>query len=151
MAGGAIVQRPELWRAVIPRVPLLDVIAACRSYYASWSIEIEFGDPDCPEDLARMLSYSPYQNIKNGVNYPAVFIDCGANDIRCPAWHARKFFAALQYSSASERPILVNISEEAGHGAANTREVQLKGDVAWMAFLLQELGMTVPSISFDKR
>jgi prolyl oligopeptidase len=142
MSGVALTQRPKLWRVVIPRVPLFDVIGACRDPYGLYAVTEEFGDPENPDDLRRLAAMSPYHMVKDGVHYPAVFIDAGDTDPRCPAWHSRKFAARLQRAQASEEPILVHIWENVGHGWATAKNVQLEEHTEWLAFAMQQLDMT---------
>src|SRR5262249_3707747 len=106
LSGNAITQRPDLWKAVVPRVPILDLIGACRDPYDRWAIEIEYADPDDPDDVRRLATYSAYHLVKDGTVYPAVFVDAGDTDPRCPPWHARKFAARLQAAQAGDAPIV---------------------------------------------
>jgi prolyl oligopeptidase len=142
MAGVAATQRPDLWKVVVPQVPLLDVIGAMRDPYGLHFIRMEFGDPDDPAEVRRMAGFSPYQLIKNGVQYPAVFVVAGDTDPRCPAWHSRKFAARLQAANAADTPILVHIWENAGHGGATDKGVQVTQATEWLAFTMRQLGMT---------
>lgn len=142
MAGVAITQRPELWRVVIPRVPLLDIIGSCRDPYGLGATVIEFGNPWDADEVRRMATFSPYHLVEEGTAYPALFIDAGDTDPRCPPWHARKFAARMQAASSSDHPILVRIWENVGHGWATPKEVQLTESAEWLAFAMRQLGMT---------
>jgi prolyl oligopeptidase len=142
MSGVAITQRPDLWRVVIPRVPLLDVIGSCRDPYGLGATTAEFGDPRDPEQVRRLASFSPYHLVEDGATYPAMFIDAGDTDPRCPAWHARKFTARMQAANASDQPMLVRIWENVGHGWATPREIQVTENTEWLAFVMRQLGMT---------
>ena len=141
MAGVAIVQRPDLWRVAVPRVPALDLIADCRTPYGRVTTAMEYADPDHPDEVKRMALFSPYQMIENGRVYPSVFIEAGATDPRCEPWHARKFAARLQAAQAGESPILLHVWEGVGHGAATSRDVQVEQNSEWTAFVMQQLGL----------
>jgi prolyl oligopeptidase len=141
LTGVAITQRPELWRAAVPRVPLLDVLGACREPYGRAAVAEEFGDPDDPADVERMAAFSPYQLIEDGVPYPAVFLDAGATDPRCPAWHARKFAARLQEATSSDLPVFLRVWEHVGHGWATGKHFEAEQWTAWLAFVLDQLGL----------
>ncbi|MHA6626307.1 prolyl oligopeptidase family serine peptidase [Pseudonocardia sichuanensis] len=141
MAGVAATQRPDLWAAAIPRVPLLDVIGACRDGYGNWAVRLEFGDPDDPTEVRRMAGFSPYHLVEDGVAYPAVFLDSGDTDPRCPPWHARKFAARLQAATAGPAPVLLRIWRNVGHGWATDKEIALTENTEWLAFTMKVLGM----------
>jgi prolyl oligopeptidase len=142
MSGVAAVQRPDLWRVVVPRVPLMDVIGACREPYGRNAIKLEFGDPDDADEVRRMTLFSPYQLVEPGTAYPAIYIDAGDTDPRCPAWHSRKFAARMQAAQAGEAPILVHIWTNVGHGWATAKDVQIEESTEWLGFVMQQLGMT---------
>jgi len=141
MCGVALTQRPELFRAVVPRMPLLDLVGACAEPYGRLAVSVELGDPDDPGDVRRLLSYSPYQQVRPGTAYPAVYLDAGDNDPRCPPWHARKMAAALQEATTSGHPVLLRVWDDAGHGWAAQRELEVDQDTAWLTFVMTELGM----------
>lgn len=146
MVGVAVTQRPELWRVVIPQVPVLDVIGGAREPYLAYVASLEFGDFADPEEVRRMGTFSPYQLVRDGVEYPAVYIDAGDADPRCPAWHARKFAARLQEAQAGLAPILLHVWENSGHGWATAKDVQIQEYTEWLAFAMQELGMKPEAI-----
>lgn len=140
MAGVALTQRPELWRVVIPRVPMLDLIGACREAYGRMCVAMEYADIDDPGEVRRLATFSPYHLVEEGVRYPAVFLDAGATDPRCPAWHARKFAARLQCASAGNAPVLLHVWENTGHGWATDRNTVVNQNTEWLAFTLRHLG-----------
>jgi prolyl oligopeptidase len=141
MAGVAITQRPELWRAVIPQVPGLDVLGAAREPYSRYVVSLEYGDLSDPEEVRRVAHFSPYQLVRNGTEYPAVYIQAGDTDPRTSAWHARKFAARLQEAQAGSAPILVHVWENSGHGWATAKEIQIEEFTEWLAFVMQQLGL----------
>jgi prolyl oligopeptidase len=140
MAGVALTQRPELWAVVVPRVPILDLIGGCRERYDRWVVQQEFADIEDPDDVRRLATFSPYQLVRTGVRYPAVFVDAGDTDPRCPPWHARKFVARLQGATAGDDPILLHVWENAGHGWATSKGVLATQNAEWLAFVLRHLG-----------
>jgi prolyl oligopeptidase len=141
MAGVAITQRPDLWRAVVCRVPILDLIGACRTPYGRFVAEREYGDPDDPGEVRRIARFSPCQSVEAGTQFPSVYIEAGENDPRCPPWHARKFAALLQHAQSGEDPILLRVWRNAGHGGATPRKIQIDEQAEWIAFLAKELGL----------
>ncbi|MES2496005.1 MAG: prolyl oligopeptidase family serine peptidase [Pseudomonadota bacterium] len=145
MAAVAALQRPDLWRVAVPRVPILDLIGGCREPYGRWGINMDFGDPDNPDEVRRLAGFSPYQLIEDGgAAYPAVYIDAGETDPRCPPWHARKFAARLQAAQTGDAPILLHLWENAGHGFATAKDVEVKEATEWLAFVMMELGLRPP-------
>ncbi|WP_436698630.1 prolyl oligopeptidase family serine peptidase [Nocardioides sp. BYT-33-1] len=144
MCGVAVTTRPDLWRAVLPRAPLLDLVAGMRDPYLDFVIRKAWGDPDDPADVRRMIGRSPYELVRPGV-FPAVYVQAGAADPRCRPWHARKFVARLQAAQRGDAPILLHVFEDAGHGAATDPEVIVAQDVEWLGFLVRELGLSPPT------
>lgn len=141
MAGVAMTQHPEMWKVVVPHVPLLDVIGWCRDPYGLNGFRTDMGDPDNAEDVAFFASLSPYYQVKEGIEYPAVLVDAGDADPRCPPSHARKFAARLQAAYRGNSPMLVHVWEKAGHGWATAEDVQVEQQTEWLAFVMQQLGM----------
>jgi prolyl oligopeptidase len=149
MVGVAVTQRPDLWRVAIPQVPVLDVIGGAREPYLGYVASLEFGDFDDPEDVRRMGTFSPYHLVRDGVEYPAVYIDAGDTDPRCPAWHARKFAARLQEAQAGSAPILLHVWQNSGHGWATSKDVQIEEYTEWLAFAMRELGMKPQAVACE--
>ncbi|MEV4397280.1 prolyl oligopeptidase family serine peptidase [Nonomuraea sp. NPDC049607] len=146
MCGIAVTTRPELWRAVLPRAPLLDLIGGVRDPYLDFVIRKAWADPDDPEQVRRLLRMSPYELVRPGV-FPAVYIQAGAADPRCRPWHARKFAARLQAAQQGDEPILLHVFDDAGHGAATPHDVAVAQDAEWLAFLIGTLGLRGGGVS----
>ncbi|WP_025038471.1 prolyl oligopeptidase family serine peptidase [Bradyrhizobium sp. DOA9] len=137
MAGVAMTQRPDLWAAAVPLVPVLDLVDWFNRPYLRGSIE--FGDPNDPQDLERILATSPYHAIKAGAAYPALLAIAGATDPRCPPCHVSKFIARLQSAQAKGKPALMRIHENEGHGAAAAADVRVRLNAEWLTFVLSEI------------
>jgi prolyl oligopeptidase len=140
LMGAAITQRPDLCRAVVCAVPLLDMVRYHEFLIARLWIP-EYGDPDVAEEFAWLYAYSPYHRVVDGTCYPAVLIETGEDDSRVDPLHARKFAARLQAATScgSEHPILVRIESKAGHGQGKpaTRQADEAADV--LAFVWWQL------------
>ena len=123
LPAAAITMKPDFYAAAVITVPVLDMVRF-RNFGYSRSWISEFGDPDIEEEFNALIKYSPYHNVKTGVNYPAVLIQCGGNDDIAAPLHAYKFAAALQHAQASDNPILLKTSWGAGHylGGVTTEE-----------------------------
>jgi len=131
-------QRPDLCRAAICAVPLTDMLRFHRFKIAKiWTKE--YGDPDLKDEFAWIRPYSPVHNARAGVAYPAVLLTAGLLDGRVNAFLARKMAAVWQAATTSDRPILLSIDRDSGHGSAS--RLQAKADLLdkW-TFLRQELG-----------
>ncbi|MBD5605155.1 MAG: S9 family peptidase [Candidatus Eremiobacteraeota bacterium] len=115
------VQRPELAAAVVCAVPLTDMLR-----YHLFSIGrlwiSEYGDPDVAAAAAFLRAYSPYHNVRDGVAYPATFIETAESDGRVDPLHAKKFGARLQEAMRGDAPVLVHVEQNAGHGAGKPRD-----------------------------
>jgi prolyl oligopeptidase len=147
LTGTAVVQKPEMFAAAIVAVPLLDMLRYQNFLMARYWVP-EYGSVDEPGDegtkAARWLkAYSPYQQIKGGVNYPAVMVTAGENDTRVHPMHARKFAAALQAVTGpnAANPVLLWVDRDAGHGAGKPLNLRLRDAVDTRMFLMWRLGM----------
>jgi len=141
MAAVAAVQRPDLFQAAVPQVPITDVLGRLRDPI-SMGATLDYGDPLDPAMAKVLYAWSPYQSITDGVAYPAVLIDSGLNDPRCPPWHGRKFAARLQQATSSGRSVLLRVRSGAGHGAVG-RAAQRLQEVETLAFLAEQLALTL--------
>jgi prolyl oligopeptidase len=116
LMGAAITQRPDLAKAVVCEVPLLDMIRFPQFLIARlWTHE--YGDPDVAEEFPWLWAYSPYHHVQTGATYPATLITTAEGDTRVDPCHARKMTALLQWATSGDAPILLRQGERAGHGA----------------------------------
>lgn len=141
LVGAALTQRPSLYAAVVCSAPLLDMVRYERfGLGALWSAE--YGSATDPEQLGHLLEYSPYHNVREGVDYPSVLFTVFDGDSRVDQMHARKMCAALQHSD-TDHPVVVRRESEAGHSVrAVSRTVDLAADT--LAFLAAHTGLAVP-------
>jgi prolyl oligopeptidase len=143
LTGAALVQRPELFGAVIVAVPLLDMLRYQHFLMARYWVP-EYGDAAEAEHFAFLHAYSPYHHVKEGVGYPAVLLTAGENDTRVHPLHARKMAALLQARSASDPardPVLLWVDREAGHGQGKPLNLVLRDVVDQRIFLMWQLGL----------
>jgi prolyl oligopeptidase len=115
LVGAALTQRPDLWRAAVSGVPLLDMLRYDKFRMAKLWVS-EYGTADNPEDFQWLHAYSPYHRVEEGVGYPATLIYTADSDSRVDPMHARKMVARLQAATSSDEPILLRYEESAGHG-----------------------------------
>src|SRR5205085_4213305 len=95
LVGAALTQRPDLFRAVVCQVPLLDMLRYHKFLIARLWIP-EYGSSDDPEQFKWLYAYSPYHHVKKGAAYPAVLLLAAESDSRVDALHARKMSGQLQ-------------------------------------------------------
>ncbi len=136
LVGAAFTQRPDLFNAVVCQVPLLDM----RRYHtllagASWMAE--YGNPDVPAEWEVISRYSPYQNVKPGVQYPRVLFTTSTRDDRVHPGHARKMAARML---AQGHDVLYYENIEGGHGGAADNEQRAHLQALEYAYLWQRLG-----------
>jgi len=136
LVGAAITQRPDLCRAAICAVPLLDMVRFHHFLIAKLWIP-EYGDPDVEEEFMWLYAYSPYHHVVDGTCYPATLIETGEEDSRVDPCHARKFAALVQERTAcgDDHPILVRIEAKAGHGQGKPASRQADEAADVLAFL----------------
>ena len=140
LVGAALTQRPELFKAVVCAVPLLDMIRYQKFLVARfWTPE--YGSSDNPEQFKYLLKYSPYQNVKAGTKYPAVLFISGDSDTRVAPLHARKMTALLQAETGSTNPILLHYDTKAGHSGGKPVSKQIDDATTTLSFLLLQLGV----------
>ncbi|HMG21806.1 MAG TPA: prolyl oligopeptidase family serine peptidase, partial [Kofleriaceae bacterium] len=136
LVGAAVTQRPELFRAVICSVPLLDMLRYHR--FGSGKTWVpEYGSADDAAQFKALYEYSPYRVAVDAGQraYPAVLFDSSDHDDRVDPMHARKLAAALQAAQTGDPPILLRIERNAGHGGADLVKQQVERTADQLAFL----------------
>jgi prolyl oligopeptidase len=138
-AGGALVRRPELFAAMVGRVPVMDMLRFELSANGPANAP-EFGTTATPEGLAALRVMSSYHLVKDATAYPAVLLTAGMNDPRVDAWQPGKMAARLQAASISGRPVLLRVELEGGHGRGATRSQREEELADVFSFLFWQLG-----------
>jgi prolyl oligopeptidase len=138
--GGAVTQRPDLFAAALIRVGDSDSLRS--ELMASGPANIpEFGTVKEPDGFKGLYAMDAYQHVKPDTAYPAVLLTTGANDPRVAPWQAAKMTARLQAATNSNKPVLLRVDYDAGHGLGSTksqRDVELADEVS---FLLWQFGL----------
>ncbi len=140
LMGAVITQRPDLFRAVVIQVPLLDMLRYHRFLIARLWIP-EYGSPDDPAQYAWLRAYSPYHHVRDGAPYPAVLLATAESDSRVDPMHARKMAARLQSATGSSHPVLLRLESKAGHGAGKPIAKVLEELTDTWSFVFNELGL----------
>jgi prolyl oligopeptidase len=142
LVGALVTQRPDLFRAAVCQVPLLDMVRYHRFQIARLWIP-EYGSADDPAQFPFLHAYSPYHRVAEGRAYPAVLFATAEGDSRVDPLHARKMAAEMQWATAGSvgRPILLRIEARAGHGAGKPVSKRIDEAALTYAFLFWQLGV----------
>jgi prolyl oligopeptidase len=139
LVGAVINQRPDLFRAAVPQVGVMDMLRF-QKFTAGAGWIGDYGSSDNKEDFQAQYAYSPIHNIRVKAKYPAVLITTADHDDRVVPAHSFKYAATLQEKSSTDRPALIRIATKSGHGASSLgKSIEERADI--YCFLLRELGV----------
>jgi oligopeptidase B len=147
LMGAVANMRPDLFRAVVAEVPFVDVVTTMSDTdlpltVTEWD---EWGNPkDDADAYERMLAYSPYDNVKAGVRYPALYVTAGLNDPRVGYWEPAKWVARMRsvgIGRDAERPLLLRTELGAGHQGPSGRYDVWRDEARVLAFVLTQMGL----------
>jgi prolyl oligopeptidase len=144
LMGVMITQRPDLFRAVVCAVPLLDMLRYQNFQIAKLWIP-EYGSAEDAKQFDWLYAYSPYHHVKAGQEYPAILFMTGDTDTRVDPMHAKKMAALMQAEAkngaSQEKPILLRIETKAGHGQGKPVTKQIEESTDMYSFLFWQLGV----------
>jgi len=143
LTGVAATQRPELWAAVVSAVPLLDMLRYQNLLMARFWVP-EYGDPTDAEHFGWLRAYSPYHNITEGRQDPAILFTAGENDNRVHPMHARKMVAAMQAAASNDlekNPIMLWVDRDGGHGRGKPLDLRIRDTADRWSFIMDQTGM----------
>jgi prolyl oligopeptidase len=146
LMGAALTQAPELFRAVVAKVGIFDMLRVELSPNGVFNVT-EFGSVTDEAQFRALYAYSPYHNLKPGLRYPATLFMTGENDPRVEPSQSRKMTARLQAVTAGASPVLLRTSSSTGHGMGTPLEASIAEAVDLWGFLFEQLGMTPPAQS----
>ncbi len=115
LVSAVAVQRPDLFKAVCSRVPLTDMVRFHKFGMAMRWVN-EYGNPEIKSELENILKWSPYHNIRQGIEYPNFLFTTAEKDTRVEPFHARKMAASLQAVNI-KNDIFLFTEMDAGHGS----------------------------------
>lgn len=146
LVGAAMTQHPELFAAVACAVPLLDMLRYQHFLIARLWID-EYGSSEDPVQYRWLRAYSPYQNTREGVRYPAVLFTTAEGDSRVDPGHARKMAALIQWLQRDEPDAvtLLRVDRDAGHGVGKPLDKQVDDYADQLAFFAWRLGLQAPA------
>jgi prolyl oligopeptidase len=143
LIGAVEEQRPDLAAAAIAQVGVMDMLRF-RQFTVGKAWESDYGSVDDADEFRALYSYSPYHNVRAGVNYPATLIMTGDHDDRVFPAHSFKFAAAMQHADPKGRPILLRVDTRAGHGQGKPTAKLIEEVVDIYAFIFKAFGLTAP-------
>jgi prolyl oligopeptidase len=141
LVSACMVQRPELYGAVLCHVPVADMLRYHR-FTAGRFWVVEYGNAEeNPEHFQFLSAYSPLHNVKEGTGYPPILVTTADTDDRVVPSHAKKLVATLQEKNRGDHPMLLRVETKAGHklGKPTYKLIEERADV-W-AFVMDALGM----------
>ncbi|HVS88814.1 MAG TPA: prolyl oligopeptidase family serine peptidase [Candidatus Acidoferrum sp.] len=140
LVGAVMNQRPELFRAGVPQVGVMDMLRFQKFTIGSAWIA-DYGSSDNAGEFKALYAYSPLHNIRAGAKYPAMLITTADHDDRVVPAHSFKYAATMQALASHDNPVLIRIDTNSGHGASSTtKNLELTRDI--YSFLFYNLGVT---------
>ena len=139
LTSATMLQRPELFGAVVTEVPVTDLFRFhLATYGAAW--KSDYGDPGIKEDFNTAAKYSPLHNVRPKAKYPPHLIKTADHDDRVVPWHSFKLAATLQAKSSKDNLTLLRVEERAGHGAGMPTSKVIQGYAETFAFIEKAIG-----------
>ena len=145
LVGAVVNQRPDLFAAALPSVGVMDMLRFDQFTAGRYWVD-DYGYPEREEDFRVLRSYSPYHNIRNGVDYPAILVTTADTDDRVVPGHSFKYTAALQAADIGNKPHLIRIETRAGHGAGKPTEKVIEEYSDAYAFLAHWAGLKIAPV-----
>ena len=142
LVGAVLTQRPDLMKVALPAVGVLDMLRY-HTFTAGAGWAYDYGTAnDSAEMFNYLKKYSPVQNVKSNITYPATLITTGDHDDRVVPAHSFKFAAAMQENQNGTNPTLIRIDINAGHGAGKSVAATIQESVDVISFALFNMGIT---------
>ena len=141
LVGAVMTQRPDLMKVALPAVGVMDMLRY-HTFTAGAGWAYDFGTSEESKDMFEYIyKYSPVQNVKEGIKFPATLITTGDHDDRVVPAHSFKFAAQLQAKQAGNNPVLIRIETNAGHGAGTpvSKSIEQAADI--FSFTLYNMGI----------
>ena len=136
LVGAVVNQRPDLVDASHAAVGVMDMLRFDRFTAGRLWVD-DYGYPDREEDWRLLRSYSPYHNIRNGVDYPAVLVTTADTDDRVVPGHSFKYAAALQAADLGDKPQIIRVETRAGHGSGKPTDKAIQEGADVLGFLAE--------------
>ncbi len=141
LIGAVMTQRPDLFAVALPRVGVLDMLRY-HTFTVGWGWAVEYGSSEVESQFNYLIKYSPLHNVKDGTAYPATLITTGDHDDRVVPAHSFKFAATLQKAQAGNKPVLIRIDVQAGHGGGKPLSKIIAEEADLISFTMWNSGIT---------
>lgn len=139
LVGAVTNQRPDLFTAGHAAVGVMDMLRFDRFTAGRYWVD-DYGYPNKEQDFKTLLSYSPYHNLKDGIDYPALIVSTADTDDRVVPGHSFKYTARLQALNTGNAPHLIRIETRAGHGSGKPTDKLIEEYSDIYAFLAHAIG-----------
>ena len=140
LVGASLNQRPDLFAAGHAAVGVMDMVRFDRFTAGRYWVD-DYGYPNKEDDFKMQMTYSPYHNIKSGVDYPAVIVSTADTDDRVVPGHSFKYISALQAAKTGDKPKIIRIESRAGHGSGKPTDKVIDEYSDIYAFLAKWTGL----------
>jgi prolyl oligopeptidase len=141
LTAACMLQRPDLFGAVLSAVPVIDMLRYHRFTVGKYWVS-DYGDAEkSKEHFEFLMDYSPLHNVKQGQVYPATLLTTADTDDRVVPAHAKKFAAALQAADGGQNPILLRVETKAGHGLGKPTGKRIAEKADMYSFLFRVFGL----------
>lgn len=142
LVGAVINQRPELFRVAFPAVGVMDMLRY-QKFTIGWAWVTDYGSSEESEEQFKyLLSYSPYHNLKEDLNYPATMVTTSDHDDRVVPAHSFKYAARLQEVYKGDNPVIIRVEVNAGHGSGRPTKMIIEAVTDKWAFMFYNMGIT---------
>lgn len=142
LVGAVVNQRPDLFAAALPAVGVMDMLRFAKFTAGRYWVD-DYGDPENEADFKVLRAYSPYHNIRSGVDYPAILVTTADTDDRVVPGHSFKYAAALQAADIGSKPHLIRVETRAGHSTGKPIDKIVAEAADQWAFIAKWTGMEV--------
>ena len=150
LVGAVVNQRPDLFAAALPAVGVMDMLRFDRWTAGRYWVD-DYGYPSKEADFKALRAYSPYHNIADGKDYPAILVTTADTDDRVVPGHSFKYAAALQAARIGDEPHLIRIETRAGHGSGKPTDKIIEEYADMWAFIAHHTGLNVPTVQTAAR
>lgn len=141
LVGAVVNQRPDLFAVAIPQVGVMDMLRYHKFTIGRyWAVDYGTSE-DSKEMFEYIYKYSPLHSVKNGVEYPAILVTTADHDDRVVPAHSFKYAATLQNSEIGNKPHLIRIESNAGHGSGKPLDKAINEVVDIYSFILYNMGI----------
>jgi prolyl oligopeptidase len=143
LVGAVVNQRPDLFAVGLPAVGVMDMLRFDRFTAGRYWVD-DYGYPNREPDFRTLLAYSPYHNVPETSDFPAIMVTTADTDDRVVPGHSFKYTAALQHADLGTRPHLIRVETRAGHGSGRPTSQLIAEYADLWAFTARWTGLAVP-------